>query len=137
MCTMSVDLDLAGKFPAIRRIVLDGALEALPAGMSLGMTAYFHKDSRFAGPSVQVSLAEGTWKLEMEIAHRPLAVLMVIAGTAPNPHVCDISDFTLIAPDVQQDIGGRIAIGFGHTALPGDYRTRAMIEAEAGAAPTP
>jgi hypothetical protein len=133
MCTMSADFDLAGKFPAIRRIVLDGALEALPQGMSLGMTAYFHKDSRFAGPLVQVSLSDGTWKLVMEIAHRPLAVLMVIAGTAPNPHVCDISALTLIAPELHQEIEGRIAIGFGHTALPGDYRTHAMIEA--GAAP--
>jgi hypothetical protein len=34
---------------------------------------------------------------------------------------------------VQQETEGRIAVGFGHTMLPGDYRTRAMVEAEEAA----
>lgn len=131
MCTMSVEFDLALRFPAVRRMVLEKSVEPLPEGMSIGLTAYFHKDSRFAGPSLQVSLEERVWRFVMEIAHRPLAVLMVLATNGRPPHICDISGFTQIDPNVQQDIDGRIAIGFGHTLLPGDYRTQAMVDAEA------
>lgn len=131
MCTMSADLDLAGRYPAIRRMILEAAVEPLPDGMSLGMTAYFHKDSRFAGPALEVLPDEGIWRFVMEVAHRPLAVLMVLATNGPAPHVCDISSFTDVAPDEQKVIEASLAIGFGHTILPGDYRTRAMVEADA------
>lgn len=131
MCTMSANLDLAGTAPAIRRIVRDKSVEPLPVGMSVGLTAYFHKDSRLVGPTIEVLLAENQWRVVMEVAHRPLAVLMVLGGTAANPHVCDISAWTQIAADAQQNVEGRIAIGFGHTPMPGDYRTHAMVEAQA------
>src|SRR5438552_9098445 len=61
MCSMSADFDLAGRYPVIRRVILDKSVESLPQGMTIGMTAYFHKDSRFAGPALEIDPADGVW----------------------------------------------------------------------------
>lgn len=133
MCTLSADFDLAGRYPAIRRLILDPSVEALPAGMSLGMTVYLGGHPRYIGPTLTVHPTEGVWRYVMELAHPPLATLLVLATNGPAPHACDLSAFTQIAPDVRAPIEGRIAVGIGHTPLPGDYRTRAMVEAQAPA----
>lgn len=136
MCSISADFDLAGRYPAIRRLILDESSEALPEGMSLGMTVYLGGHPRYAGPTLVVEPPAGVWRFVMEVAHPPLATLLVLATNGSPPHVCDLSAFTQIAPEVRAPIEGRVAIGFGHTPMPGDYRTHAMVVTGA-AAPSP
>lgn len=133
MCSLSADFDLAGRYPAIRRLILGPSIEPLPNGMSLGMTVYLGGHPRYAGPTLTVEPDAGVWRWVMEVAHPPIATLMVLATNGHVPHVCDLSAFTQLAPDARAPIEGRIAIGFGYTPMPGDYRTRAMVEAEATA----
>src|SRR5205085_9244676 len=40
MCSVSGGYDLAGRFPSVRSMVLDGTPGPLPAGMSIGLTIY-------------------------------------------------------------------------------------------------
>lgn len=131
MCSMSADFDLAGRYPEIRRLILEPSVEALPDGMSLGLTLFLGGHPRFAGPTLVVEPLAGVWRFVMEVANPPFATLMVLATNGPAPHVCDLSGLTLVAPDVHQPFEGRLAIGFGHGGMPGDYRTTAMVEAEA------
>ncbi|HEX9494315.1 MAG TPA: hypothetical protein VGA38_00975 [Candidatus Limnocylindria bacterium] len=131
MCSMAADLDLSGRYPAIRRLILEPSVEALPIGMSLGLTMFLGGRARFAGPSVVVEPSIGVWRIVMEVAYPPLATLMVLATNGPAPHTCDVSHLTMVAPDVHQAFEGQFAVGFGHAGMPGDYRTKAMIDAEA------
>lgn len=132
MCSVSGGFDLAGRFPVVRRLLLEGSTEALPAGMSIGLTVYLSTRSRFSGPMLTVSTKASTWRWTLEIAHAPLATLLVLAsgGNAPA-HAWDLSQYTQVAPDVHADVEGDLEIGFGHTLLPGDYRTKAAVDADA------
>lgn len=69
----------------------------------------------------------------MEVAHTPLACLLVIASNGKAPaQTFDVSKYAEVSPDVRTPIEGRLEIGFGNTPLLGDYRTKAAIDADAG-----
>jgi hypothetical protein len=132
MCSVSAGFDLAGRYPAIRRIVRDGAVEPLPEGMSIGLSLFLESGSRLSGPQLVVLRDVGTWRWVMEVAHPPFACLMVLATNRDPEHIFDLSPFTQIGADERRVVEGRLDIGFGHTPLPGDYRTRAAVEADTG-----
>lgn len=133
MCSVSAGFDLAGRYPAIRRMILERTPEPLPAGMSIGLTVYLSPRSRISAPMMIVDTNRAMWRWTIELAHAPLASLLVITsgGNAPA-HTWDISEYTQIAPDVSMGVDGDLEIGFGNTLYPGDYRTKAAVDAEAG-----
>jgi hypothetical protein len=132
MCSVSAGFDLAGRYPAIRRIILGSTTEPLPDGMSLGLTVYLSTRSRISAPMLSLDTSRPMWRWTIEIAHAPLASLLVISsgGSAPR-HVWDISAYTQIAPDTRAPVEGDVELGFGNTLYPGDYRTKASVDADA------
>jgi len=127
MCSLSSGWDLAGNSPAIRRIVLDGAREPLPAGMSLWMELFAGPTSRMIGPQV-ASDGPGHWAWVMEIAHPPFAFVLVLASNHEPTYGMDMSPFVLEDPARRVSLEATWQIGFGWTPLPGDYRSKAAIE---------
>lgn len=134
MCTLSADYDLAGTHPAIRRLILERSVEPLPNGMSLGLTAYIGGYPRVHGPQLVAHPEEGSWHCVMELAVPPLALLMVLGGNQPYRHVLDLSPYALVASKERRTVSGRLAVAIGYTMYPGDYRTKAMLEAQCAAA---
>ncbi len=131
MCSLSGTWDLAGRYPEIRRIILEQSLEALPDGMELGMSFYFGPRLRIMGPQLSVDMKTLTWRWCQEIAFPPFAFLFVIASNIKEPGLGLLIDkFTAISPDTQQYFSGIIDLGFGWTPYPGDYRSRATIISE-------
>lgn len=131
MCTLSANFDLAGRYPAIRRSILEKSTEALPEGMSLGLTGYIGGYPRVIGPQIVARVGEGSWHCLMELAVPPLAILMVLGGNSPYRHTFDLTPFAEMAPGERRDVEGRLAVAIGYTMYPGDYRTKAMVEREA------
>jgi len=127
MCSLSSGWDLAGTSPAIRRIVLDGSIEALPDGMSLWMELFAGPNSRMAGPQL-VSDAPGHWAWVMEIAHPPFAFMLVLGSNHAPTYGMDMSPFALEDPKRRVSLEATWQIGFGWTPLPGDLRSKAAIE---------
>ena len=133
MCSVSAGFDLAGRYPAIRRMILYAEVGALPEGMSIGLTAYLSTRSRLSAPMLIIETDRGAWRWVMEVAHAPLASLMVLASNGKSaPHVFDLSEFVRLDPNARQSVEGTLEVGFGHTLLLGDYRTKAAIERDAG-----
>jgi hypothetical protein len=130
MCSVSGGFDLAGHFPEVRRIVRDGSVEALPAGLSLGLTLFLGGYPRIVGPQVVGDVNDGSWSVVMDVALPPFAIHMVIGGTKGRHHSFDLSSFTLVPARQEQRIEAEIEIGFGMTPYPGDYRTPGMVEAQ-------
>lgn len=128
MCSLSGNWDLAGRSPAIRRIVLGGSLEPLPEGMSLWMEMFAGPMSRMVGPQV-ISDAPGHWAWVMEIAHPPFAFMLVLASNYAPTFGMDMGPFVLEAPNRRVSLEATWQIGFGWTPLPGDLRSKAAIEA--------
>jgi len=113
-------------------MILEGATGPLPDGMSLGLTVYLSSRSRISAPMKILDTGRPMWRWTIEVAHAPLASLLVISsGGNPPTHTWDVSAYTQIAPDVRAPIEGDVEIGFGNTLLPGDYRPKAGVEADA------
>lgn len=131
MCSVSAGFDLAGRYPAIRRMILEGSTERLPAGMSIGVTVYLSSRSRISAPMMSLDTSRSMWRWTIEIAHAPLASLLVITsgGNAPA-HVWDVSHYTEIGYEARMPVEGDLEIGFGNTLYPGDYRTSAAVTAD-------
>lgn len=134
MCSVSAGYDLAGRFPSVRRMIMDGTAEALPTGMSIGLTIYLNTRSRVIGPVLVVDTARGTWRWLMEVAHAPIATLMVLMGNRIEDgpaHFCDISNFTQVGPTATARVDATVEIGTSYHVQIGDYRTKAQVEADA------
>lgn len=128
LCSVSSDYDLAGTYPTIRRLILERTVEPLPDGMSLYLTIFLGPGARLVGPSLTAETSTGDWRWILEVAFPPLAFLLVLAAKGEVPVTWNISGFTQLPTTAAQVVKATADIGFGHTALPGDYRTRAQIE---------
>jgi len=66
----------------------------------------------------------------VEVAFPPFAYVMTIDSDPDPIRSVDITELTTIGYGQRADLELDLLIGFGHTAWPIDYRTRAMIEQE-------
>lgn len=130
MCSISGDWDLAGQHQSVRDIVLDGRVGKLPEGLSLSLSLYLGPMIRISGPSLSVNLDSGLWRWVLEVARPPLALLMTLASNGEPTGVLDISDLCEVSPERVASYSGTLEVGFGYTPWPGDYRSRAAIEAD-------
>lgn len=131
MCSLSANVDLTHRFPAIRRIILDQSLEPMPEGTSIGLGLYLSDKAKISGPAGQFQMDTKTWRVTTEIALPPFILTMVLGGTDRKVHAFDLSAFTEIGPTEEVAVDSDVEIGLGATAYPSDMRTPAMVEAEA------
>ncbi|HUW21933.1 MAG TPA: hypothetical protein VMW41_04700 [Candidatus Bathyarchaeia archaeon] len=130
MCSLSGSWDLAGRYPAIKRIILEKSTEAIPSGMELGMFLYFGPRARIQGPQLRIDTKLKIWRWVEEIAYPPFAFQLMLASNKSDPGLgLLIDNFTTLSPDTQQYFSGIIEMGFGWSPYPGDYRSRFAIEA--------
>ena len=130
MCSLSGSWDLVGRYPTIRRIILEQTTETLPHGMELGMFVFFGPRVRIHGPQLRVDAKTLTWRWVQEIAYPPFAFQLVLASNKPQPGLgLLIDDFTILEPKTEQYFNGLIEMGFGWSPYPGDYRSKAAIVA--------
>ena len=128
MCSLSGPFDLADRFPQIRRITLDAATEPLPTGMSIGLALVLPPSARLVGPAAVIELDPPAWSWVIEMAHAPLAILLVLTSTRPVEHRFDLSRYTLLRADEPAAVDVSIDLGFAYTVHAGDYRPRGALE---------
>lgn len=128
MCSVSAAWDIAARHPIIRRIILEGAAEHLPDGVRLYVSMYWGPLARISGPTLRVDGETAAWEWITEVAHPPIALLMVLAGSGQEPGLLDIGEWTEREPGKRANFEGELDVSFGHTPYPGDYRTRGQIE---------
>jgi len=130
MCSLSGTWNIAERHPEIRRIIIEQSVEKLPQCLDLGMYLYLGPKARIHGPQLKVNVKTKTWMWCQEMAFPPFAFLFVLASNKENAGTgLMIGDFTTLAPDEEKYYSGTIEIGFGWSPYPGDYRSRAAIEA--------
>ena len=56
---------------------------------------------------------------------------MLTIDSVPSQPAGEITEWTTRAPDEPRDERLHLMLGFGHTAFPCDYRSKAMVDAEA------
>jgi hypothetical protein len=126
------DPEFAQKNPALREFVLNRELRGLPARYRLYLCMYFGPLARFAGLAIEVNVITGKAVYMTEFAHPPFAYLLTI-DSEPSQPTGEITEWTTRDFGEARDERLVLTYGFGHTALPGDYRSKAKVDAEATA----
>lgn len=130
MCSLSGTWNLARNHPEIQRIVLKQSAEPLPSNLDLSMSLYLGPKIRIVGPQLKINIKTETWVWCQEIAFPPFAFFLVLKSNKEKAGTgLMIGNFTTLDPDKKQYFSGVTEIGFGWSPYPGDYRSKAAIEA--------
>lgn len=117
------------KNPALVQFVLEKESRGLPDRYRIFLSLFRGPMARFAGLSVAVHTDIGTITLMTEVAYPPFAYLMTIDST-PELSIGEVTDWANADWNVTRDVTLDLLIAFAHTPYPGDYRSRAAIDAE-------
>jgi hypothetical protein len=120
---------LAEKNPDLRAFVLDRNLRGLPEKYRLYACLFVGPLARFAGLMIELDVVTHKAIHMTEVAHPPFAYLLTI-DSEPSQPVGEITPWTTRAFGEVRDEELVMPLGFGHTALPGDYRSKAKVEAQ-------
>jgi hypothetical protein len=120
------------KNPDLVKFVLDRNLKGLPEKYRLYLCLYAGPIARFAGLAVELNVVTQKAVYLTELAHPPFAYLLTI-DSEPSQPTGEITVWATRDFDKARDERLVLTLGFGHTALPGDYRSKAKVEAEMAA----
>jgi hypothetical protein len=126
------DPAFAEKNPALREFVLDHEHRGLPDKYRLYACLFNGPLARFAGLAVELNVETQKAVYMTELAHPPFAYLLTLESEPSQP-ISDIISWTTRGVDEERDERVPMILGFGHTALPGDYRSKAMVDADTAA----
>jgi len=121
--------EFAQKNPDLVKFVLDRHAKGLPTKYRQYLSLYAGPLARFAGLAVELNVVTGKAVYMTELAHPPFAYLLTIDSEVSQP----AGEITVWASrDFSEVRDERLVLttGVGHTALPGDYRSKAKVEAE-------
>ena len=120
------------KNPDLVSFVLDHKSRGLPAKYRLYLCLFAGPIARFAGLAVELNVITQKAVYMTDLAHPPFAYLLTI-DSEPSQPTGEITVWTTRDFDEAGDERMVLTLGFGHTALPGDYRSKANVNAEAAA----
>jgi hypothetical protein len=132
MVSLAGPWPITAQFPELAATLLDGTPCELPAPLWLGMGLCAPVAARYAGPSLAIDSERGTWRWFSSLAYPPFAFELELARSSgddeTNP-LCGIGNFLEHPDSTTAHAELDLIVGFAHTAFPGDWRTRAQIEA--------
>lgn len=120
------------KNPELVEFVLDHKLQGLPEKYHLYLCLFAAPIARFAGLAVELNVITRQAVYMTELAHPPFAYLLTI-DSEPSQPTGEITVWSTRDFDEARDERLVVTLGFGHTALPADYRSKAKVEAEVAA----
>lgn len=130
MCSLSGTWDFATRHPEVLRIILGQSCEPLAEPLQLGAALYLGPRIRIMGPQLKIEPSSNSWRWLMEMAFPPFAFLLVLDSNLADPgRGLLMTDWVLHDPGEEKKFEGLFEVGFGWTPYPGDYRSKAAIEA--------
>jgi len=126
------DPGFAERNPALREFVLDRERRGLPDRYRLYACLFAGPLARFVGLSGELNVETRKTIYQTELAHPPFAYLLTV-DSEPSQPISDITEWTTRGDAEERDERVEMIVGFGHTGLPGDYRTKAKVDAETAA----
>lgn len=131
MCSLSPRLLLTERYPALRRMILEGTPEPMPAGLRVELNLFLGSHWRGGAPLVICDTTRSVWRCVGELAAAPFQIALTLGGTDTARLGFDLSEFTMTRPDEVRDMAADIAIALGATPYPADIRTPAMVRRQA------
>lgn len=126
LATSSAALSL--EHPELGDFVLDRDRVGLSDRYRFYLSLFAGPRARSTGVARDIDFERGRDDTLVEVAWPPYAYVMTIDSEPEAIDTVDITDFVNVRYDQRADMRLSLLIGFGHTAIPVDYRTTAMIE---------
>ena len=124
--------EFAQKNPELVKFVLDREIRGLPEKYRVYCCLFAGPIARFAGLSAEVNVLTQKAVYMTELAYPPYAYLLTLDSEPLEP-LGEITTWGTRAFDEVRDERLVLTLGFGHTALPGDYRSEAKVLADTAA----
>jgi len=119
--------------PELAEYVRVPEMVGLPERFRLYLALYAGPNVRYNGGSVAMRLKDdgsfATIPL-WELAYPPFSYMLTIDESEPPVEAGNITNFTSAGLDDIGEVTMTLEVGFGHTALPVDFRTKATFEVE-------
>lgn len=119
--------ELGAAHPELCEFVLDRTRFGLAETFRLHLSLFAGPYARQTGLIHTISLDASTATFA-EIAWPPFAYVLTVDTAEHFIPSCDITSFAQVGYDDHMRIELDLLIGFGHTGVPCDYRTKAMLE---------
>lgn len=130
MLLMTSGRAVAERNPELARFVLDPEARGLPDRYRLFLALSPGPMARSTGVVGHLNTVTGQTRVVSELVYPPFGYAMTFNGTAAY-EAGEITDWTLAAKGERVTVPLGLPLGFAHTALPADLRSRAQIHAEA------
>jgi len=117
--------------PDLADFVLDRERTGLDPKYQFYLALFAGPRARTVGGAIKLNVYTGESVFMVEVAYPPYAYLMTVgADTDTAVPTVNITGFVNVGYNQRADVELEMLVGFGHpeAAMPGDYRTRAMIE---------
>jgi hypothetical protein len=120
--------ELTLNHPELGDFVLDRARTGLSDRYRFYLALYAGPYARTTGVVPSFDLERNRSDTFVEVAWAPYAYVMTIDSAPDAVPTVDITPMVDVGYDQRADVELELLVGFGHTAVPLDYRTSAMIE---------
>jgi hypothetical protein len=117
------------KNPALVEFVINKESRGLPSRYRIFLSLFRGPMARFAGLSTALRTDTCAITLLTEVAYPPFAYLLTIDST-PDIPIEEITAWVNAESLEVRDVELDLLVAFGHTPYPGDYRSRAAIDAQ-------
>jgi hypothetical protein len=113
---------------ALGDFVLEREQTGLPDKYQFYLALFAGPNARTVGGAVRFDLGRSRTDFIVEVAYPPFAYALTIDAEPEAIDTANITPFVDVGYRQMADIELDMLVGFGHTPLPVDYRTKAMIE---------
>lgn len=113
---------------ALRGFVLDRERTGLPEHYHFYLTLYQGPAARYVALSGKMNLSTQQALTVTEIAFPPFAYSLVLGESLVGLPTAEISHFASMGHKEERDVVLDLIVGFGHTPLPLDFRSRAAVD---------
>gem|GEM_PF-3841971 len=117
---------LGNRYPLLREIVQNKTPVALPPEMAVRMTLLVAQRARLHPVVAEADFQAGRERVMVEVAFTPCAWLLEI-GDPSARGAANVSAWTQVPADEEQEVNLTTTVGSVVTALPADYRHRSEI----------
>jgi hypothetical protein len=116
--------------PELGDFVLDRERVGLDPKYQLYLSLFAGPNARTTGVASRLDVTTGRSDVIVEVAYPPFAYVMTVGSEPDAIETVNITEMVDVGYNQMADLDLEMLVGFGHTPLPADYRTKAMIERE-------
>jgi hypothetical protein len=120
-------VDFGDENPDLRQFVLDRHTCNIPERYQTYLALYLGPKARYVGLSKTVHVENGATHFVTELAFCPFSLTLSLDERVPFLSDGNIAHFKRCSNDTPVDFDLKVLVGFGHTPLPGDFRSMAAI----------